>query len=231
MKDILHQKYHELFEKYRQGNLNIELIQRGFVFQYDEDETSADVLFLGINPSYAENQGAIENFGYSYSRNVASSYFKAFEDISNELQKSDIGYNGIYTHIDLLVFRQTKQKLIDSLVRTKEGCKFLMEQLKIAKQRITHIRPKVVVVSNTKAREFLGKNQFVDQKGIAHGVWMGLEFQFDEELGTHRVTNLPELNNTYFIFSSMLSGQRSLDLGSRERMVWQIKRIIRSFEK
>ena len=55
---------------------------------------------------------------------------------------------------------------------------------------------------------------------------MGLDFEFDEEFGSHRVKNIKELEHTHFFFSSMLSGQRALDLGSRERLVWQVRRVL-----
>jgi hypothetical protein len=132
-----------------------------------------------------------------------------------------------WTHIDVLVFRETNQKYIDILSQDPKGLSFVYEQVMIAKERILNIQPKVIVVCNTKARELIGKNRFIDAKGIEHGVWMDFKFEFDMEYGSYRSTNVPELEHTHFIFSSMLSGQRALDLGSRERMVWQIGRILK----
>ena len=110
-------------------------------------------------------------------------------------------------------------------MNSPEGCQFLMEQLEVAKQRLIHISPKVVVVANSLARQFTGKDRFED-KGIAQNIWMGLDFEFNEEFGSHRVKNIEELAHTHFLFSSMLSGQRALDLGSRERLVWQVRRVL-----
>lgn len=47
---------------------------------------------------------------------------------------------------------------------------------------------------------------------------------FDPSIGTYRI----EIDGfkTPIIFSGMLSGQRALDLGSLERLKWQIKFII-----
>lgn len=226
MKDKLSQYYDTIFEKYRESDFKT-LIERGYVFQYDDDEVKADLLFIGINPSYTRKNENGKSTRNNYSRNVEGNYFKPFKDINQELVNSEIRYNGIYTHLDLLVFRETNQKIVDLLVKTDVGCNFLMEQLAIAKQRIINICPRIVIVSNSKAREFLGKDKFIDKKGLKYGVWMGLDFNFDEEYGVHKVTNIPELNNTYFLFCSMLSGQRALDIGSRERMIWQIKRILK----
>ena len=229
MKDKLFQKYDEIFQKYSNIYFGNNLIKRGFVFQYDNDEQNADLLFMGINPSYTIKNEENNYLRDAYSRNADINYFKAFNAINEKLLESKVGYNGIYTHIDLLVFRETNQKFINSVMNTPNGCDFLMEQLEIAKQRLIYIRPKIVIVCNSKAREFLGKDKSIKKNGKINGVWMGLEFKFDDEQGAHKVTNIPELKNTYFLFSSMLSGQRALDTGSRERMIWQIKRILKQY--
>lgn len=221
-------KYENIINKYKIEDLE-NVLKRGYVFQYDENEKDADLLFIGINPSYVEKYEKGQSFSGSYSRSRERSYFKPFADISDQLTKSNLEYNGVWTHIDLLIFRETNQKFIDKLIKTTKGCEFIMEQLGIAKKRLKHIAPKVVVVSNTKARELIGKDRFKNNKtGEEYGVWMGLEFEFDEEFGVHKVLNIPELKDTYFVFSSMLSGQRALDIGSRERMIWQIKKIFDS---
>ena len=43
---------------------------------------------------------------------------------------------------------------------------------------------------------------------------MGFDFIFDEKLGTHKIVNNSELENTPVFFTSMLTGQRALDNGS-----------------
>ncbi len=48
----------------------------------------------------------------------------------------------------------------------------------------------------------------------------------DGDIGTYRIKEESVLNNVPVFFSCMLSGQHSLDLGSRERLVWHIKKII-----
>jgi len=202
------------------------LEKRGFVFQYDEDEKESELVFVGINPSFDEKKEVVK-LSDSYTREGTRGYFKTFSTIHEELEKSvDKNNYHNWTHLDLFVFRETNQKYIYNIMKSPEGCHFLMQQLEVAKQRLIHIAPKVVVVANSLARQFTGKDK-VEENGITHGVWMGFEFKFDEEFGSHKVTNIPELGHTHFLFTSMLSGQRALDLGSRERLVWQVKRILR----
>lgn len=226
MKDYLFKRYDEIFKKYEDSFFGDVLKNRGYVFQYDENETESDLLFVGINPSYTDKYEKNNIYRDIYSRDVDRSYFKPFKRIDEELKDAKVGYNGVYSHIDLLIFRETNQKYIDTLMSEPEGCGFLIEQLEIAKERLSHIKPKVVIVNNAKAAELMGKNRFTDDKTKKeYGVWMGLQFKFDEEFGAHRVTNIPEISNTYFLFTSMLSGQRALDLGSKERLLWQVRRI------
>lgn len=52
-----------------------------------------------------------------------------------------------------------------------------------------------------------------------------VDFKWDEELGTYTYKNNP------FFFSSMLTGQRALDNGSFERLVWHIKKVKSKLEK
>ena len=67
------------------------------------------------------------------------------------------------------------------------------------------------MVNNTYARELLKDR---------------LDSKFDEEIGTHRITGKNNLQGTPIFFTSMLTGQRALDLGSYERLIWQIKYVL-----
>lgn len=228
-KDQLSKSYDQLFKKYENSSFGNTLKDRGYVFQYDDDETECDLLFIGINPSYDEKDVSTQTH---YGRNTARAYFKPFGDIHDQLRESlTIDQYTNWTHLDLFVHRETNQNKIKELMSEPIGCNFIIENLEITKKRLIHIKPKVIVVSNALAREFSGKNRGFNKNGEAYGVWMGLEFdEMDEEFGTFKVTNEPELVNTHFLFSSMLSGQRALDTGSRERLVWQVKRILRTFK-
>ena len=56
---------------------------------------------------------------------------------------------------------------------------------------------------------------------------MGFDFQFDEKLGTHKIINNLELENTPVFFTSMLTGHRAIDNGSFERLKWHINFILK----
>lgn len=200
---------------------NDKLLDRGFVFQFDKEEKNVDVLYIGINPSY---QGIKERSDFYTKENALKhSYFKPFKFIEEELMNK---YNKkvTWTHIDLLVFRETLQKFVLSLIKSQEGLEFVWRQLEVAREILNYFNPKVLVVSNTQARTFLGADQYSTKSGERKNIWMDYDFKFDREIGTHKIVG--ETLNPYVFLTSMLSGQRALDKGSRERLVWHINEVL-----
>lgn len=230
----LENEYRAIWKKYQNTALNAptpsstdKLLDRGFVFQFDEEIENPDVLFVGINPSYKHNSIKEEKY-YTKEQSLKHSYFQPFKNIAEELN-DNYQRSITWTHMDMLVFRETKQAFIkDHLFRLPDlGYAFIVEQLNIAKRILEYIQPKVMVVSNTMARELMGKNRGLTEGGQAYGVWMGLEFEFDKSIGTDVIVNHETLGNTKVFFTSMLSGQRALDNGTRERLVWHINEVLK----
>lgn len=113
--------------------------------------------------------------------------------------------------------RETDQNKIDNLLRTERGRHFIYHQLMVTKEIINKIMDQgkkvIFVVNNTLARELLGKDK---PQGISEH-WMNYDFKLSDDLGTNVCNGHP------FFFTSMLTGQRALDKGSYERLVWHIK--------
>lgn len=189
-------------------NIDRNVLSRGYIIP---DEVSTDsILFLGINPSYSDNN---DN---QIANQKPIPYFNRFIEISGTISIP-------WTHTDLLFFRETTQNYIHFILKSEMGRRFIFEQLKISKQIIILSKPKVIVVSNTKAREFMGFDKNLER---TRGVWMDFDFEFDENLGTHKVVNDSQLENVPVFFTSMLSGQRALDNGSYQRLIWHIKYVL-----
>lgn len=192
-----------------------------------------DILFIGISPSYVEKR-IIKEVEERYKENgigfydriskedpdyekTEKKYFKRFNTITNYCGKE-------YEHIDLLFLRETNQKIIEELTYTNVD--FINAQLDISFELIEKINPKIIVVTNALASEFFGKKKVKHDKFV--NIWRGfsLDFRndFDNTIGTYRI----DINgkSTPIIFSGMLSGQRALDIGSFERLQWQIKHIL-----
>lgn len=196
-----------IFNQYTQ----IDQVKYGF-HSIDEIEQNS-LLIIGLNPSRKENDTKkLENPYYTPPQSGNHHpFWKTIEGFSEKIGLS-------WTHLDLLVMRETQQHNVRDLLKDNIGVEFIGEQLCVAKKILEAATPKIIVVANTLSRLFLGKTE---QKET---YYMGYNFEFDDNIGTHRITNEGALKGVPVFFSSMLSGQRALDLGSKERLIWQIKR-------
>jgi hypothetical protein len=181
---------------------HINFLERGYAMQ-DEIFTNA-ILFVGINPSFS---GKLEHKSHFYNNEQDGkiySYFRKFQDISKKV--------GIkWAHLDLLFIRETNQRNVENIFAIENGWEFIHDQLNLAKEIIEKAQPKVIVVSNSLAGRLLNSK---------------FSFEFCNDSGTHKIVNKGDLENTPTFFTSMLTGQRALDLGSYERLVWHIKKVV-----
>jgi hypothetical protein len=205
-------------EEFRENEVLKEVIKRGVVLQNEMSTNS--ILFVGINPSFNIGKGVSNNnfneINDGFYNNTdghidKNPYFRKFIDISDKLKLD-------WAHTDLLFFRETNQKYVNLLLKKATGKKFIQAQLQISKQIIIQSKPKVIIVSNSLARDIMG---------TAKDHYMGFEIVFDSEMGTHKIINQVELENIPIFFTSMLTGQRALDKGSYARLIWHIKYALR----
>lgn len=221
----LKSQYNDIWEKFNDNEIK-SILDRGFTFQFDENIIEPDILFIGINPAYKDGDPSMKNW-YTQEQSLNYPYFKVFRTIEESLFK-DYNRSISWTHIDLMVFRETDQKFIETtLFKDPRGLDFITEQLTIAKKRIEHIQPKIIVVSNALARILMGKDRFT-KNGKEHNVWMDFKFEFDKEKGTDKILDSVEFPNTHVFFTSMLTGQRALDNGSKERLIWHINQVLKN---
>lgn len=188
------------------------------------------LLFVGINPSFPKGatiEAAYLKLGWYTLQTDGEKhipYFHKFQEFATYCQCD-------WDHLDLLFVRETNQKAIEELTYDRatdrpNGLDFIGEQLDISFEILEALEPKAIVVANAFASEFFGKKK-VKHNGFK-GIWRSydLDFKahFDNELGTYRIP----LNGKQvpIFFSGMLSGQRALDLGSLERLMWGVKRVI-----
>ena len=191
--------------------LQIPYADRGF--RFPTNLVTDSILFIGINPSYniGVNHNEYHNSFYSLNQQGKNHrYFKKFEDIAKHTASN-------WSHIDLFFYQETAQKSFYEILQNQNGKDFLSQQIQIAKELIIHIKPKLIVVANTLARDLMLKE---------HDLGVNFfDFKFNEVLGTYQISNT-ELKDTPIFFTSMLTGQRALDNGSFERLKWHIKNII-----
>ena len=181
----------------------IPFLERGYAVQ--NEIIIGSFLFIGINPSFSGN---LENKSHFYDNEQDGkiySYFKKFQEISKRADTP-------WSHIDLLYLRETNQKKIIEIFSNVNGKEFIYKQLKLSKKIIEKSRPKIIVVSNSFAR---------------HLLHLDFQFEFDENIGTHKIVEHQTLASIPVFFTSMLTGQRALDLGSYERLIWHIKKVLK----
>lgn len=177
---------------------------RGFAIQNEIEQNA--LMFIGINPSYGGDRGYIY---YDNNHGEIHRYFKKFKEISRRV-------NIKWTHLDLLFLRETSQKIVKAIENDVVGLEFFDKQLSISKKIIELAKPSILVVNNTYARDLLMSDRFTSLK---------FEFRFDEILGTERIINHETLSGVPTFFTSMLTGQRALDLGSYRRLIWHIEHV------
>ncbi len=182
------------------------------------------ILFVGINPSFREGtmiKEKIEFYHHKKNEEKDIQYFEKFKEVARYCNELDN-----WEHIDLLFLRETKQKFIDELTFQPKGVEFIEKQLDISFRIIKRINPKIIIVPDALASEFFGKkkSKHKDFDKIWQGYNLDFENDFDEEIGTYKIS----MNNREIpiIFSGMLSGQRALDIATLERLKWQIKMIL-----
>jgi hypothetical protein len=196
------------------------------------------IIFIGINPSLSENDRLkLEQINdkkiHFYpqpdeNETKLPPYFKKFIKIHEEVGLP-------WGHIDLLYIRETQQSKINDMIKDEKNIHFIFEQTRVTRNVIDEIikeaNPKVFVVNNTLARGLLGRYKTKDgifpnniPEGQKH--WIDYLFEWNDEYGTFflKGTDIP------FFFSSMFTGQRALDNGSFERLIWHIKYVLKKLK-
>ncbi|WAC01586.1 hypothetical protein N7U66_16780 [Lacinutrix neustonica] len=182
------------------------------------------IIFIGINPSMIKKVRLkliekddinCEFYKLTYDESKEYRYFKKFFDVARKT-----GLN--WGHLDILYNRETNQKKVKGLLKTERGKDFIYKQCMITKTVLDYLidndNPRIFVVTNSFARDLLGRYRKKDEpKKPKH--WIGYDFIWNERPGTYFYKNNP------FFFSSMLTGQRALDNGSYERLVWHVNLI------
>ena len=154
------------------------------------------LLFVGLNPSFTK--GDDTPYTLSQDNRGGHPYFATISRMAERIGMP-------WSHLDLLCIRETDQRRIRILLRSDKGCTFIQKQIDITLRMINALNPAAIVICNALACRLLDER-------------MHLSDQFDEQIGTPQIHNIP------WDLCGMLSGQRALDKGSRERLIWHISR-------
>ena len=159
-----------------------------------------------------------------------------------------IGSSGKWTHLDLLPMRDTNQSnLIKNLKLNSENLfdlintkyrTFIIDNLSVFSKAVSLLEPKAIVIVNG----YVSKSVIVSsgspyQRSIPNfsnqndnsdrgSVRKSFEIRTDKFESTGARTLSVKGRDYPLLVTSMLTGQRALDLGSRERLVWHLKFIL-----
>ncbi|WP_036223057.1 hypothetical protein [Mesoaciditoga lauensis] len=129
----------------------------------------------------------------------------------------EIGFKGNYEFVDMFLLRETDhKKLVKYICAHKCGSDspelndFGKRQFDLLVEIIQTINSKIILVANALASKIF-KNE------------LSSSLKWKEEIGTYVLTM--NINCPVF-FSGMISGQRALDLFSKERLIWHMKKVL-----
>jgi len=154
-----------IWEKYK---TNSSILSRRPIFSADGVKNS--ILFVGVNPSFAEEDDnvLIESndkksllYGSYYQREDAPIYFKALETFA-----SQCGYP--YTQINLLYARENDRNLL-----LKSNSNFIREQLELTYETIININPIAIVFFTDYCKQLIfGKDRWVNPDNLKNGAFI-----------------------------------------------------------
>jgi hypothetical protein len=220
----------DLWNKYFANNSEV------YAPLFYEEFKKDSLLFVGMNPSFSERgfKSILKNTEYAdldpvtfFKWNNISSNLNLIDECIKIENYAQVNYSlyfgrpieiskklGIpWQHIDLFLYKETSQT--DFMERIRDGKKlnqFALDQIALFEEILVEIEPRCVIVSNAFGSELLR----------AH---IKDDLLWDENRGFHWFTRGGK--KIPMFFSSMLSGQRSLDRWSYERLVWHIGQAIK----
>lgn len=197
------------FSEASQGSNYSDILKRGYAIEnFLENET---ILYIGMNPSYDTRRESPSGFYPMFDH----WYYSRIKDITNavnEVLKTDFKF----AHHDLFFIRHTSQN--DVLAMKKDMPKFFETQLEITKSIIEASNPRIIIIANAGASKIFQSEMYEWEPGSTE--------QWNQALGADFIkigdSRIPVL------FTGMISGQRALDEGSYNSLIWHICHILRN---
>jgi len=178
------------------------------------------ILFLGISAStrkgYADTCEKVNHVQYETEiGRIKYPYYKPMRDLSSET-----GFGSNWSNIDITLFRAKDQKELELFFNSSSD--IMQDQLDLATRMIIDVKPEIIIVSNAFVGKVLHNNEDV-QLRVKSGFCLDYDEKVIDKYGTPLISSPKALKGIPVFFTSMLSGQRALDIGSRNRLIWHIK--------
>lgn len=241
--DRIHQEYLDYFNKRRENNTSTPDMELYTL----EDDLSSGILFVGMNPSGADESHYEANNKDKSNRkrkdevyiyeDIDTPYFKAIKQLLAEIHKNgDNTIHAKYSVLDLIGIVGKKQNVLQDEYLGKEYESLYNDMIAVFFKTILHLRPKVIVVINAfvgncfkgkRSKEFPSPDCRIKEwvKKLSPCEKFG---GYEINIAKPESTEDNEPLTTHIFFSSMLSGSRALDCGSRENLAWIVRNYLKN---
>jgi hypothetical protein len=185
------------------------------------------IMFMGIGASwgqekYFEHLVRSENVHYEAEEGRKEfPYYQPMYELAKNTGFTKEKGEGCFSNVDLTMLRETNSKIIEEFYKDKKALIFMEEQCHIALDMIKAAKPPIIIASNALVRRIL-KEEFFKT---------GFVSEFDNDFGTEIIRSPEFLKGIPIFFTSMLTGQRALDIGSRARLHWHINFVLGKLSK
>jgi hypothetical protein len=202
------------------------------------------LLFLGVGASFFDGCEETCNKKYhpvqyeTYKGRIGEDEKKGYNYYKPMIKLAKkTGFDNNWSNIDITLFRETNQSILESFFQNSSLANIMQEQLNLATRMIKDVEPKIIIASNTLVRKIFCLEIFQERGEKKFKSEVKSEFCFDTSKSVIKKYGTPlisaprssytgkALKKTPIFFTSMLSGQRALDLGSFDRLIWHIKHI------
>ena len=208
------------------------------------------ILFVGMNPSGADYDHYMAYCMHHKREAIPdvfiycgdSPYYETMEKFASECLEETVEEGNVshkYSELDLFGIVQSTQAVIQEHFLQYPQHYVAMFDLFLKYVKI--INPKVIIVANAFVRKILLRDKdlkldttkYKDFYGDNRKSKFKIEEKVNDNYGGHTFTINTEGGSytTQLYFSSMLSGQRALDLGSRENLVWLVRNYLKNNPK
>ncbi|MBR0264935.1 MAG: hypothetical protein IJQ60_13775 [Prevotella sp.] len=240
--DRIHQEYLDYFNRRRKENTSTPDMELYTL----EDDLSNGILFVGMNPSgtdkdhynnKSQHNGKRKEDVYVY-EDIDTPYFKAIEKLLAEIKKGEIIKDVNSSVLDLFSVVEKKQNVLQDEYLDIKNERLYNAMIDIFFMTILRLRPKVIVVINAFVGRCFKGTQSSEAPSPDGRFKDWIKLTSSEEFGGYDITITKPENvegekelvplTTHVFFSSMLSGSRALDCGSRENLAWLVRNYLRN---
>lgn len=239
----IHREYLDYFNRRRKDNTSTPDMELYTL----EDDLSSGILFVGMNPSGAheshynakkQSNGKWKEDVYVY-EDIDTPYFKAIKNLLATIQKEKENSKEVNPSVlDLFSVVEKKQNVLQDEYLDIKNERLYNAMIDIFFKTILRLRPKVIVVINAFVGRCFKGSQSSEAPSPDGRFKDWIKLTSSEEFGGYDITITKPENvegdkeletlTTHVFFSSMLSGSRALDCGSRENLAWIVRNYLKN---